>query len=130
MTGAIQAASVLATPIPEYAEGTQDHPGGLAIVGDSGKSEMVIANGRIFKTPSKDTLVELPKHAVVLPDFASALENKLPNMNTDRVLSFEELSDLMRDGNSKTDKLIKMFSKQMKNDLYARELNKVRRITR
>ena len=128
--GAVQTASILATPIPEYAEGTQDHPGGLAIVGDGGKSEMVIANGRIFKTPSKDTLVELPKHAMVLPDFASALENKLPNMNTDRVLSFEELSDLMRDGNSKTDKLIKMFSKQMKNDLYARELNKVRRITR
>lgn len=128
--GAVQIASILSTPIPEYAEGTQDHPGGLAIVGDGGKSEMVIANGRIFKTPSKDTLVELPKHAMVLPDFASALENKLPNMNTDRVLSFEELSDLMRDGNSKTDKLIKMFSKQMKNDLYARELNKVRRITR
>ena len=129
--GAIQAASVLATPIPEYAEGTKDHPGGLAVVGDGGKSEMVIANGRIFKTPSTDTLVELPKHAIVLPDFAAALENKVPMMDkTDKVISFQELSDLMREGNNKTERLLKTFNRQIKNQLYERELNKVRRITR
>lgn len=131
MTGAIQAASVLATPIPEYAEGTKDHPGGLAVVGDGGKSEMVIANGRIFKTPSTDTLVELPKHAIVLPDFAAALENKVPTMDkTDRVISFQELSELMKEGNNKTERLLKTFNRQIKNQLYERELNKVRRITR
>ena len=131
MTGAIQAASVLATPIPEYAEGTKDHPGGLAVVGDGGKSEMVIANGRIFKTPSTDTLVELPKHAIVLPDFAAALENKVPTMDkTDRVISFQELSDLMKEGNNKTERLLKTFNRQIKNQMYERELNKVKRITR
>lgn len=129
--GAIQTASILSTPIPEYAEGTKDHPGGLAVVGDGGKSEMVIANGRIFKTPSTDTLVELPKHAIVLPDFAAALENKVPMMDkTDKVISFQELSDLMREGNNKTERLLKTFNRQIKNQLYERELNKVRRITR
>lgn len=129
--GAVQTAAILATPIPEYAEGTKDHPGGLAVVGDGGKSEMVIANGRIFKTPSTDTLVELPKHAIVLPDFAAALENKVPTMDkTDRVISFQELSDLMKEGNNKTERLLKTFNRQIKNQLYERELNKVRRITR
>lgn len=128
---AVQTASVLATPIPEYAEGTQDHPGGLAIVGDGGKSEMVIANGRIFKTPSTDTLVELPKHAMVIPDFAAGLEQAKISMNkTDRVISFEELSGLVREGNSKTDKLIQIIMRHNKNEVYARELSNIRRIKR
>lgn len=128
---AVQTASVLATPIPEYAEGTQDHPGGLAIVGDGGKSEMVIANGRIFKTPSTDTLVELPKHAMVIPDFAAGLEQAKISMNkTDRVISFEELSGLVREGNNKTDKLIQIIMRHNKNEVYARELSNIRRIKR
>lgn len=128
---AVQTATVLATPIPEYAEGTQDHPGGLAIVGDGGKSEMVIANGRIFKTPSTDTLVELPKHAMVIPDFAAGLEQAKISMNkTDRVISFEELSGLVREGNSKTDKLIQIIMRHNKNEVYARELSNIRRIKR
>jgi len=40
--GAIQLATAIATPIPKYAKGTKDHGGGLAIVGDGGRSETVI----------------------------------------------------------------------------------------
>lgn len=43
--GAIQVATILATPIPSYAEGTKGndrHPGGKALVGDAGKHEVVM----------------------------------------------------------------------------------------
>lgn len=128
----VQAATVLATPIPEYAQGTEDHPGGLAIVGDGGKSEMIIAGGKVFRTPSTDTLVDLPPHSVVLPDFNAGMNTlKAPDIHmSDRAISFEELSALLKEGNQKTDTLLKMFRQNIKNELYARELNKVNRITR
>lgn len=128
----VQVATVLATPIPEYAQGTEDHPGGLAIVGDGGKSEMIIAGGKVFRTPSTDTLVDLPPHSVVLPDFNAEMNTlKAPDIHmSDRAISFEELSALLKEGNQKTDTLLKMFRQNIKNELYARELNKVNRITR
>ena len=128
----VQSATVLATPIPEYAQGTEDHPGGLAIVGDGGKSEMIIAGGKVFRTPSTDTLVDLPPHSVVLPDFNAGMNTlKAPDIHmSDRAISFEELSALLKEGNQKTDTLLKMFRQNIKNELYARELNKVNRITR
>ena len=51
--GAIQVATILATPIPSYAEGTKDgaHPGGKALVGDAGKHEVVMYAGKAWVTP-------------------------------------------------------------------------------
>jgi len=67
--GAIQLATAIATPIPKYAKGTKDHGGGLAIVGDGGRSETVITpSGKSFITPSIPTLVDIPKHSMVIPD--------------------------------------------------------------
>lgn len=126
--GAAQTATIAATPIPEYADGTRDHPGGLAIVGDGGKSELVIANGKIFKTPSQDTLVDLPPHAVVLPDYDIAIP-KIPQRE-DKVMRFDELSSLMKDNNHKMTTLLKLTQKRMKNEQYARELNNIQRINR
>lgn len=72
--GAVQIARVLAQPIPRYAEGTENHPGGPAIVGDGGKSEAVqLPDGSVYKTPAVDTLVNLPKGSKVFPDYATAV---------------------------------------------------------
>lgn len=68
--GAIQLATILAQPIPKYAKGTKDHPGGLAIVGDGGKKEGIITDNGLFVTPDKPTLVNLPAHAQVIPDLS------------------------------------------------------------
>ena len=74
-TGAAQAIAIAATPLPEYRKGTLDHPGGGAIVGDGGKPEMIIyPSGQIAKTPSVSTLVDLPAHTQVLPDFNEAIQ--------------------------------------------------------
>lgn len=68
--GAIQLATIIATPIPKYAEGTKKggHPGGLAVVGDGGKSELVMYDGKAFVTSNRPQLVNLPKGAEVFPD--------------------------------------------------------------
>ena len=69
--GAIQLATILATPIPKYAKGTDYHRGGPAMVGDGGKQELVLFNGGSWVTPDTPTLVDLPKGARVLPDIAT-----------------------------------------------------------
>lgn len=70
--GAIQLATIIATPIPKYAEGTKKggHPGGLAVVGDGGKRELVMYDGKAFVTSNRPQLVNLPKGAEVFPDAA------------------------------------------------------------
>ncbi len=127
-TGAAQIAAINATPIPQYAEGTDDHPGGLAIVGDAGKSEMVIANGRVFKTPDTDTLVELPKHAMVLPDFNYAVE-KLPDIQRQETkvsIDLTKLEMATAENNRLLKGLINRMEINAKNEIYARELNRLR----
>lgn len=66
--GAVQVATIMATPIPQYAKGTDSHTGGPAIVGDGGKKEMVIYSGKAWITPDIPTLVDLPRGSQVLPD--------------------------------------------------------------
>ena len=68
--GAIQVATIAATPIPSYAEGTKDgaHPGGKALVGDAGKREVVMYKGMAWITPDTPMLVDLPKGDQVFPD--------------------------------------------------------------
>lgn len=86
--GAAQIATILATPIPEYAQGTKDHAGGLAVVGDGGRSEMVVfPDNRVWKTPATDTVVNLPAHTQVLPDYDAVLAqfafSRFANMPSD-----------------------------------------------
>ncbi len=73
--GAAQAAIAAATPIPRYATGTKDHKGGLAIVGDGGKKELVqTPAGKSYVTPDKPTLISMPKHSKVFPDADAVME--------------------------------------------------------
>lgn len=65
--GAVQLATIIATPIPKYAKGTPYHEGGLAVVGDGGRQEVVTFNGSAWLTPDKPTLIDLPKGAAVIP---------------------------------------------------------------
>lgn len=86
--GAIQMATALAQPIKAYKEGTKGkpHPGGLALVGDGDKAELVLYNGKAWVTPDSPTLVDLPKGAEVLPDAErAALMGAVSNIPRDRV---------------------------------------------
>lgn len=74
--GAAQLALAIAAPLPKFAQGTDDAPGGLAWVGDGGKGELVITpQGQVMQTPSVPTVMNVPKHSIVLPDARAALES-------------------------------------------------------
>ena len=124
--GAIQQATILATPIPEYAQGTQDHPGGLAVVGDGGRSEMVVTpTGSVYKTPSTDTLIDLPEHSIVLPDYSKAINafafEKLPAMpvrHTDSAIKLSEMEGLFKTTNKQIGAFMSSFNRYKKNQRY------------
>ena len=84
--GAVQVATIAATPIPAYKEGTKNggHIGGLAIVGDGGKQEVIVYGGKGWITPDTPTVVDLPKGAEVYPDI-----NSFDNIN----LSLNPIND-------------------------------------
>lgn len=84
--GAVQVATIAATPIPAYKEGTKNggHIGGLAIVGDGGKQEVIVYGGKGWITPDTPTVVDLPKGAEVYPDI-----NSFDNVN----LSLNPIND-------------------------------------
>ena len=76
-TGAIQLATIMAQPIPKYAKGIKDHPGGLAIVGDGGRPETILTGEGAYITPSIPTLVDIPKRAMVIPEVIDYRKMKL-----------------------------------------------------
>lgn len=66
-TAAVQAATVLATPLPKYKHGRKDGPEEIAVVGDGGVKE-VLSNpdgSNPILTPNKPTMVKLAKRQMV-----------------------------------------------------------------
>ena len=76
--GAIQMATAIAQPIKAYKMGTDYHPGGLAIVGDGGKREVVETGGKYWLTPKVPTLVNMPQGSKVFPDYLDFIANEAP----------------------------------------------------
>lgn len=94
--GAAQVALIAAQPIPKYAKGTKDHPGGLAIVGDGGKKEGIITDNGLFVTPDKPTLVNLPAHAQVIPDLSYIYDRD--GLTSDYGIIEKKLKDMRESG--------------------------------
>ena len=67
-TGALQTAAVLAKPLPSYFKGTDDHPGGFAMVGEQGEELIKYPSGLIDLTPRHSTIMDLPRGTEVLPN--------------------------------------------------------------
>lgn len=67
--GAAQIALIASQEIPKYAKGTDDHAGGLMVVGDGGVSEYVVTpDNKVSVTPNKSTLMDAPAHTKVFKD--------------------------------------------------------------
>lgn len=121
--GAVQIATIAATPIPAYAKGTDYHRGGPAIVGDGGRPEVVIFNGTAWLTPDKPTLVDMPAGAVVIPDVNDFDDNPggmimLPYPVSERPSSKGYDDSGVRRGVSELAYLIKTQTKQQHADSY------------
>lgn len=66
IAGAIQVAAILAKPIPAFKDGTDFHFGGLAILGDGGKSELAVTpSGDLILSPATPTLMDLERGSKV-----------------------------------------------------------------
>lgn len=125
--GAVQIATIAATPIPAYKEGTKNggHVGGLAIVGDGGKHEVVVYGGKSWVTPDVPTVVDLPKGAEVFPDISEFNENVRMNTIYDSGISspvvvndYSELSREMKGMRVELRKIMKIIHKEAYNSNY------------
>lgn len=106
--GALQLARAIAAPLPKFAEGTTDAPGGLSWVGDAYRKELVITpQGQVIQTPSVPTVMNVPKHSIVLPDARAALESGL-SVNRHGRLVQNESQDIKEVGR-KIDTLTKVM---------------------
>lgn len=125
--GAVQVATIAATPIPAYKEGTKNggHIGGLAIVGDGGKHEVVVYGGKSWVTPDVPTVVDLPKGAEVFPDISEFNESVRMNPIYDSGISspvvvndYSELSREMKGMRVELRKIMKIIHKEAYNSNY------------
>lgn len=125
--GAVQVATIAATPIPAYKEGTKDggHVGGLAIVGDGGKKEVIVYSGKSWITPDVPTIVDLPRGAEVYPDIDDFVENvrmnpiyELGTNNTVVVNDYSELSREIKGMRYDMKKIMRIIHKDSYNSNY------------
>lgn len=61
-------------PIPEYWKGTDNHPGGLAWLGERGREIVNLPTGESYITPDRATLANLPAGTEVIPNHVLAQE--------------------------------------------------------
>ena len=76
--GALQAATVLATPIPKYKDGKKEGQGkdGLALLNDGGKDELRISkDGNIERITGRNILAPVLKSDTIIPDAEKFLSN-------------------------------------------------------
>lgn len=92
--GAIQLATIIATPIPKYAKGTDSHKGGLAVVGDGGVPETIVTDKGAYITPSVPTLVDIPKGAKVIPYAVDMDRIKAHANDFDGLMAYRSENDL------------------------------------
>jgi hypothetical protein len=121
IAGAAQIAAVAARPLPQYEFGTPEggHTGGKAIVGEAGTELGKTPDGKLFLTPSKASIMDLPKRTEIIPhditkDLLGATMVRLAQANTAVSLDMyqDELIEAFERG---TDKITKAIYKNRTN---------------
>lgn len=69
--GLAQGAEVAATPIPQFAKGTDSSPAGKAVVGEEGRELMIDKKGNVKLSPSKASIVDLKAGTKIIPHDAT-----------------------------------------------------------
>jgi hypothetical protein len=93
---AVQVAAISSKPIPQYFKGTENHPGGLAIVGERGEELMVMPSGDVRLSPATATVLDLPRGTEVIP-----------NEETMKMLAMAGISRPERSESRSDDRLLK-----------------------
>lgn len=113
--GAVQLASVIATPIPQFKDGKSagNKYSGMAWVGDGGMNELVIEkDGSMWVTPDKPTLTHVGADTQVIsgPEFKRMLAK--PNTTGSAGGNSFDLSPLIREQRRGNNELTKAFKSQ------------------
>lgn len=137
--GAIQLATAIAQPIKAYAEGTKGvpHAGGMALVGDGGKHEVISAGGQLFLSPDTPTIIDLPKGAEVFPSVEAfnrsvgdiAMLNGRGASTSPVVVNndYSELNRTMERSISENTRLLNSINKQIRKSAYMAKYEAYRR---
>lgn len=103
--GALQAATVLAQPIPAFAEGGTMKKDGVALVGDGGKREVVMSpDGKLMLTPSRDTLMNIEAGSKIYKSIES-FNSEMPEDISDKLYSATIMASLSLNQKAITDML-------------------------
>jgi hypothetical protein len=130
--GGIQAALVASQEIPAFKTGVRGFEGGNAILGDGGVSEYVrTPDGNVFKTPSKDTLYNLPKGTDVFKN-KSAFMTELRSMTDFNNIMFEpslfgnqSLGDININGGGLSENVYNKGILELKNTILSQPTNEI-----
>lgn len=99
ITGAVELGVILARPIPQYAEGTDYHPGGPAIVGEGKYKERVTTpSGETF-IADRAMLLNLPAGSTVQPipgDEINQIMYGAMIRKTSQIISTQERAEMIR----------------------------------
>lgn len=106
-SSALAAGLIAAQPLPKFEHGIDDAPGGLAIVGEKRKELIVTPEGNVIQTPAVPTVMNVPKHSIVLPDARAALESGLAVNRHGRLIQ-QDNADI-KDVGRKIDTLTKVI---------------------
>ena len=111
--GAAQLATALAQPIPQFADGTDSSPAGLAIVGERGTELRIDPNGRQSLTPDKPTLTNLKKGTQIIPNHE--LQQIMAGNSLKSIVNYEKKGDfdldrLIAEQKNGTKQLTKAFT--------------------
>lgn len=119
--GAAQIALIASRQIPEFKDGVRGFGGGLAVVGDGGRSEIVrTPSGELWRTPNKDTLVNLPKGSDVFKSEMDFIRNSgtllggMPHVIGDMRsgASASEMREIMREAMAGSATYVSNFDKR------------------
>ena len=127
--GAIQLATVLATPIPKFAEGGEMKEDGLMMINDhnSGRLELVERKGDLYMSTKKNAIVKGEQGDIIHKDAKGYFDNLSDSeiskdvnyysmiaslQNNVRLANVHENKKIINSNNANTDRLIKVIKAQ------------------
>lgn len=116
-TGAASLAKAVATPIPQYAKGTDNHPGGLAEVGERGIELGVLPSGQKFLTPGSSTIMDLPAKTKIIPHeilMQELYNTALVKMATGRSVTTDTMQAALIETFEENTEELRLLRKEMK----------------
>lgn len=114
--GTVSLAKAVAAPIPQYAKGTDNHPGGFALVGEAGTERVNLPDGTSFLT-NGPTIMDLPKRTEVISNqelMAPLMALAYKKLGNGNVVTTDALGEALIESFEENTTEIKLLRKDIK----------------